>query len=206
MKCKNKNCNLDANPMFGSGKFCSRACSNSRIRSENTKKKISIGVKKSGKRRGPLTEEAMDRWKNSIKLCYEKKYKSKSFDELSIWQKRKRILEEQNNTCADCALSEWKCKPISLEVDHKDGNTDNNTRENLWAICPNCHSTTDTWRGRNKPRYNGQKIVDDSVLLTALKSESSIRAALLKVGLAAKGGNYARAKKLLGKDSPYILK
>lgn len=156
-----------------------------------------MGVKKSGKRRGPLTEEALSRWKSSIKLCYEKKYNSKSFDELSIWQKRKRVLEEQNNKCADCGLSEWKFKPITLEVDHKDGNTDNNSRENLWAICPNCHSTTDTWRGRNKPRYNGQKIVEDFVLLEALKSESNIRCALLKVGLAAKGGNYARAKRLL---------
>ena len=35
-------------------------------------------------------------------------------------------------------------------MDHRDGNPDNNTEENLRLICPNCHALTPTHCGRNK--------------------------------------------------------
>lgn len=35
--------------------------------------------------------------------------------------------------------------------DHIDGDKHNNSRENLRLLCPNCHSTTPTWR---KPNQN----------------------------------------------------
>jgi 5-methylcytosine-specific restriction endonuclease McrA len=196
MKCKNVNCQVEANPTLGSGKFCSRSCANTRIRTKEVRLKISKGVRKTGATRPPLTGESLERWKLSIKKSYEEKYISKSFDELSIWQKRRRVIEEQKGCCADCGISEWKSLPINLEVYHKDGNTDNNDRENLRALCPNCHSTTETWRGRNKPSLNGANKVSDIELIDALNTESTIRKALLKVGLAAKGKNYSRAKKL----------
>jgi hypothetical protein len=35
------------------------------------------------------------------------------------------------------------------ELEHKDGNSENNDPENLEWICPNCHSQTDTYKGKN---------------------------------------------------------
>jgi len=64
----------------------------------------------------------------------------------------------------------------------------------LRLLCPNCHSQTDTWRGRNINK--GDKKVSDEDLINALKECANIRQALIKVGLAAKGANYIRAKKL----------
>ena len=64
----------------------------------------------------------------------------------------------------------------------------------------NCHSTTDTWRGKNKPYQNrliAGKVVQDEVLLDSLRSHTNVRQALLAVGLAAKGNNYNRTKHLL---------
>lgn len=51
--------------------------------------------------------------------------------------------------CEECEIKEWNNKPISLELDHIDGNRNNNKLENLRILCPNCHSQTDTFRAKN---------------------------------------------------------
>jgi RNA polymerase subunit RPABC4/transcription elongation factor Spt4 len=60
------------------------------------------------------------------------------------------IIESKGNECEECGISEWNGKSIVFELEHKDGNHHNNERDNLEALCPNCHSITDTWKGRNK--------------------------------------------------------
>lgn len=53
--------------------------------------------------------------------------------------------------CALCGIDPvWLGEPLPLEVDHVDGNWRNNRMGNLRLLCPNCHSTTDTYRGRAK--------------------------------------------------------
>ncbi|MFE4637288.1 HNH endonuclease signature motif containing protein [Streptomyces sp. NPDC056773] len=55
--------------------------------------------------------------------------------------------------CAMCGIEPtWQGYPLPLEVDHVDGDWRNNQRDNLRLVCPNCHSTTDTYRGRGKGR------------------------------------------------------
>ncbi|MEU5134905.1 MULTISPECIES: HNH endonuclease signature motif containing protein [Streptomyces] len=55
--------------------------------------------------------------------------------------------------CALCGTGPvWRGRPLPLEVDHIDGNWRNNLQQNLRLLCPNCHSTTDTYRGRGKGR------------------------------------------------------
>ena len=57
--------------------------------------------------------------------------------------------------CAMCGnVGEWMGKTIGLDLDHIDGNPDNNTKSNLRFLCPNCHATTDTYRGKNKRNNN----------------------------------------------------
>lgn len=68
----------------------------------------------------------------------------------------KRILiEDRGYKCEECGNSEWLNKPITLELEHSDGNYMNDTVENLKLLCPNCHSMTPTFKGKN--RGNGRK-------------------------------------------------
>jgi 5-methylcytosine-specific restriction endonuclease McrA len=40
--------------------------------------------------------------------------------------------------------------PLTLQLDHIDGNSDNESLSNLRLLCPNCHSQTPTYKGGNK--------------------------------------------------------
>lgn len=103
--------------------------------------------------------------------------------------------------CSDCQISEWRNQKLVLELDHVDGNHMNNSLENLRFLCPNCHSQSSTFRGKNiaacKRRSSN---IPDDVLLDAIKKTDNLRKALLKVGLSPRGGNYARCYRLLSKS------
>jgi hypothetical protein len=58
---------------------------------------------------------------------------------------RLRLIEERGNVCQACGLGE----PIMLEMQRKDAGRDY-TRDNVVLLCPNCHSTTDTWRNKKR--------------------------------------------------------
>ena len=175
------------------GTFCSRKCSNSRIFSEESKQKKSIANLGKTARKTPISPEERASNIAKTKAWALEKYKSTSFNELGSENRKRRVLEEQENKCNHCGISEWNGNPIVLELEHKDGNNKNNDRSNLECICPNCHSQTKTWRGRN----NKRRIVPDEVLLEAAKKHSTISEALRSVGLPDKGASHARAKRLL---------
>ena len=69
---------------------------------------------------------------------------------------RNLLIETRGNTCSKCnLLALWHGEPLTLIVDHKDGNAGNNLPDNLQLLCPNCNSQTPTFSGRN--RGSGRK-------------------------------------------------
>lgn len=52
--------------------------------------------------------------------------------------------------CAICGINKWLGKELSLQLDHINGINNDNRLENLRFLCPNCHSQTDTYAGKNK--------------------------------------------------------
>jgi hypothetical protein len=65
-------------------------------------------------------------------------------------QIRERLIKLLGYSCKHCGISNWNNKPITLEVEHVDGNPRNNSRKNLTLLCPNCHSQTSTFRNRKR--------------------------------------------------------
>ena len=79
-------------------------------------------------------------------------------------QYKKYFLEEQEHCCAICGMKdEWNGKQLIFVLDHIDGDADNNNRDNLRLICPNCDSQLDTFKSKNKKsaraKYRNIKIV-----------------------------------------------
>lgn len=65
---------------------------------------------------------------------------------------REYIFNKFNHKCCKCGWSEVNefTNTIPLEIDHIDGNSENNSEDNLQLLCPNCHSLTSTYRGANR--------------------------------------------------------
>lgn len=59
--------------------------------------------------------------------------------------------------CERCGTSEWLGEPLPLELHHVNGDGVDNRLENLEMLCPNCHSQTDSWGGRNSGRAHARR-------------------------------------------------
>ena len=73
---------------------------------------------------------------------------------------KRRLLKEKiiPYKCSICGNNGiWNNKKLSLQLDHINGDNTDNRIENLRFICPNCHSQTDTYAGKNVVHKHNQK-------------------------------------------------
>lgn len=100
-----------------------------------------------------FTGQAHNRGKRYINTPTEK-YLS---NEVSVqsYRLKNRLLKEGilKHVCSRCNNTVWNKQPIPLELDHIDGNHQNNQLPNLRLLCPNCHAQTSNYRGKNKRKH-----------------------------------------------------
>ena len=64
---------------------------------------------------------------------------------------KRRLLKAglKEERCEDCGISEWLGEPLRMTLHHVNGDGYDNRLENLRFLCPNCHSRTSNYGGRN---------------------------------------------------------
>lgn len=94
---------------------------------------------------------------------------------LREWYKKGQYTEY---CCAICGISKWNNQPLSLRLDHIDGDKNNNILYNLRWLCPNCDSQQDTYCGRNIKYKNPPNFcIDCGKPITSQKSKKVQRCA-----------------------------
>ena len=84
---------------------------------------------------------------------------------------KKRLISEglKEDVCEICGQKpEWNGMPLKLQLDHINGDHNDNRLENLRIICPNCHTQTETFGNKRTKPHNhcidcGKEICDTSI-------------------------------------------
>jgi len=153
-----KECNLPVPyEKKGCNKFCCRSCS---ATNSNKTRGLRISTRHSSKNEQYFCRNC----ENQIQITKHKKIyctpkcqqdfqRKKSINEGSASARSIKtfLIKKYGPFCMDCGWSKQNpsTKTIPIELEHIDGNSENNLLTNLKLLCPNCHSLTPTYKGAN---------------------------------------------------------
>ena len=171
------NCNSDI--LNYGDKFCTNSCSASYNNSLRPKKvKITkVNEKINKRKRNSYHLRKKKKCVNCYSITTNKYCNSKCQNEhrtnlifnkiesgdltLNFRQYKKYLIEKYGNACMECGWSKVNSisNKVPIELEHIDGNSENNSLNNLKLLCPNCHSLTPTYKGLNKGNGRHSRMV-----------------------------------------------
>lgn len=95
--------------------------------------------------------------------------------------------------CENCKLDTWLDSTIPLELHHIDGNHRNNNLENIQILCPNCHSLTRNYRGKNKK----PSLVSIQQIKEAILESETIGQVINKLGYLSNASSYHKIRTII---------
>lgn len=177
--CKLKNSLIDckqcAKKFKSTGRdiFCSQSCSATynnthRIRKDNKKTILCACCKEETKNKKFCSRECSSNFRAMVGIENHKKLINDLSNDMvseysyhTIHHHLKQHLKEEYGE--KCCLCDWnKTNPttgkIPIELDHIDGNCENNKPNNVRLLCPSCHSLTPHFKGANRTYKNKNSI------------------------------------------------
>lgn len=101
------------------------------------------------------TKRFINRSKKTLEQCMQEIFITNRVGDKKIVRTYIRYYKLIEDKCRHCSLTtEWNGKPLTLQLEHINGDSTDDRVENLCWLCPNCHSQTDTYTGkanRKKP-------------------------------------------------------
>lgn len=161
MTCEN--CQLPHDGSYGSGRFCSQRCASSfSTKARRSEINSKVGDKLRGRR---LPEEQKlllkESWNKRRGLERKPNKNRTPLDNLLVENSpyttqcvKRRLLQDGviAYECKECGNKGiHNNKPLTLQLDHINGNNRDHRIENLRLLCPSCHSQTETYG--SKKRY-----------------------------------------------------
>lgn len=138
-------------------KFCNVACSLNHTAKNRKKKerKKCLNCQEPCKTRKSIYCCSSCQFELQEKIIIDK-VKNNDTKGLSAITIKKALIKIHGEKCMKCGWNKIHptTKKVPIELNHKDGNSENNETKNVELICPNCHSLTPNYRGLN--RGNGR--------------------------------------------------
>ncbi len=118
---------------------------------------------------------------------------------------KRHLIKIRGYMCESCTHSTWMGKPIPLELHHIDGNRHNNTEENGKLLCPNCHTFTPNFKGKNIKTRQTSAAKDEEIKIVIPRCQS-IKEVITVVGLSSSIVNYDRVRNIIKAHGISLLK
>lgn len=148
-RCPNCNISIDYDKRH-SNVFCSHSCAAIQNNKKFPKRKSNRHCLMCNKKLIGNQQKYCSNECRSIFRQEKTKTSIESGFKLNVLTIKKYLIEERTHQCESCKLTEWLGQIIPIEMDHIDGQSENNSLSNLRLICPNCHALTPTYKNKNK--------------------------------------------------------
>jgi len=175
-------------------KFCTRSCSvkfNNKFKIKDGSYAVKNSIDKNCKfcSKTLLNKERVKTFCNTkCQKSYEriiiyKKIEDGTYEYKSSRKYKDYLIEKYDNKCMKCNWCEINkvTGKVPIQLEHIDGNSNNNNLDNLELLCPNCHSLTETYGYLNKGNGRDErKKYRDSIKNLTLDELIEIKIKMLK--------------------------